>query len=72
MRSQTSRKRRWPIVLAPLIAIGCSASADENAGPDGKAAGPSYEIVGADYQPLRAAFQADSGKVRAILLGSPT
>lgn len=66
MGSRTSRKGRWTILLAPLIAIGCSAGADEEAG------GPPHQVLDVDYEPLRSAFEADSGKVRAILLGSPT
>lgn len=58
---------RWTILLAPLIAIGCSGGDDEDA-----TGSRHHEVVGADYQPLRSAFRSDSGKVRAILLGSPT
>ena len=64
--SRNARERRWTLLLASLIAIGCSAGADEGA------IGPPHQVLGADYQPLRSAFEADSGKVRAILLGSPT
>ncbi len=31
-----------------------------------------YPTVGADLEPLRSAFNADPGHVRAILLASPT
>jgi len=36
--------------------------------------GPRIDFVALDgsLEPLRSAFNADSGKVRAILLGSPT
>jgi hypothetical protein len=29
-------------------------------------------VIAADLEPLRSRFEADSGKVRAILLASPT
>ncbi len=37
-------------------------------------AGPpaEHQVLQAQWEPLRARFQADSGKVRAILLASPT
>lgn len=31
-----------------------------------------HRVVGAGFEPLRSDFTADSGKVRAILLASPT
>jgi len=31
-----------------------------------------HQVLKASFEPLRAQFQADSGKVRAILLASPT
>jgi hypothetical protein len=33
---------------------------------------PEHEVLEDSIEPLRARFNADSGKVRAILLGSPT
>ena len=37
-------------------------------------AGPpaQHQVLQARFEPLRSRFQADSGKVRAILLASPT
>jgi hypothetical protein len=36
------------------------------------AGGPGYETLMPDGEPLRAAFNAGAGKVRAIFLASPT
>ena len=33
---------------------------------------PEHEVIEDSIEPLRARFNSDSGKVRAILLGSPT
>lgn len=38
----------------------------------GAAPAPTLTPLGSDFAPLRAAFAADSGKVRAIFLVSPT
>ena len=48
-------------VVGTLLASACT----QNAPSD-------HEIVDGDAEPLRSAFNADSGKVRAIFLASPT
>lgn len=60
-RGSRSRRRNgaWLTGLT-LAAVGCG--------------GPTAEhlVVGDSVEPLAAAFEADSGKVRAIFLASPT
>lgn len=65
-RTRGWRDRWWSVPLAGVVAVGCSAGAGE----DPVAA--RHEVVDADLQPLRSAFEEDSGKARAILLASPT
>lgn len=38
----------------------------------GRGPAAAHQSIGPDFEPLRSRFQADSGKVRAILLASPT
>lgn len=45
-----------------LMLVGC--------GPSGPA--PAHMALSADLSPLRARFNADAGKVRAVFLASPT
>jgi len=63
-----SRLLRWDIVLsvAILATVGVVAlfpQAEEDSG---------YPTIAGDLEPLRAAFNADPGNVRAVLLASPT
>lgn len=53
-------KHLWMTSLLALAA--CAASA-----PD-----PGYQVLTAEAEPLRTAFNAASGKVRAIFLASPS
>ncbi|MCH7666606.1 MAG: hypothetical protein IH936_11840 [Acidobacteria bacterium] len=63
-----SRLLRWDVALgvAILAIIGVVAlfpQAEEDSG---------YPTIASDLEPLRAAFNADPGNVRAVLLASPT
>lgn len=49
-------------LLASLAAIGFVRSAPA----------PDYTVIDADAEPLRAAFNADVGKVRILMLVAPT
>ena len=53
-------KHLWRASLLALAA--CAASGSD----------PSYQLLTADAAPLRTAFNAASGKVRAIILASPS
>ena len=53
-------KHLWITSLLALAA--CAAS-----GPD-----PSYQLLTADAEPLRTAFNSANGKARAILLAAPS
>ena len=53
-------KATWLTVLLVLIAC------------EGSSAGPRYEPIGPRGEPLKTAFNAAEGKVRAVLLASPT
>jgi hypothetical protein len=59
------RRSHMPALLAmmTLLAAGCARSESGSARP--------HESL-SSIEPLRAAFNADSGKVRAIFLASPT
>jgi len=59
------RRSHLPAVLTAmtLLAVGCARSESGPARP--------HESL-SSIEPLRAAFNADSGKVRAIFLASPT
>jgi len=50
------------LLSAALVLVSCS--------PRGPV--QPHDPLGADAEPLRAAFNADSGHVRAIILASPT
>jgi hypothetical protein len=53
-------KTTW--LTALLVLIAC----------EGSGAGPRYETLGPRGEPLRSAFNEAAGKVRAVLLVSPT
>ena len=53
-------KATW--LTALLVLIAC----------EGSGAGPRHEDIGPRGEPLRSAFNAAKGKVRAVLLGAPT
>jgi len=61
MRKMVRRFSSWAPWLAALL-FACVP-----AGPPAQ-----HQALTASFEPLRAQFQADSGKVRAILLASPT
>jgi hypothetical protein len=50
------------LASALFLLLGCAPSAQA----------PSYTILSADLSPLRARFNADTEKVRAIFLAAPT
>ena len=52
-------KRFWMTSLLALAACGASAP------------NPAYQVLDASAEPLRTAFNAANGKVRAIFLASP-
>lgn len=68
------RRRRCAgsVAVALLIAAGCSGGSAEraNSGPDDGKTG--YVVLDESIEPLRAAFNAASGGVRAVLLAAPT
>jgi hypothetical protein len=53
--------RAW-LTVAALLATACGSRGPEH----------DHEKLAADAEPLRSAFNADSGVVRAIYLASPT
>ena len=58
---------RFRSILALAMAAGLTAGCK----PSGTGSSRSHETL-SSIEPLRAAFNADSGKVRAIFLASPT
>lgn len=50
----------WTVVLSAAVSTGCRGPTADHA------------VLEPDLEPLRSAFTADSGKVRAIFLASPT
>ncbi len=61
MTSRFQSLKAW-LSLASAILVGCG-----RAGPASE-----HAVMAAGFEPLRTELQADSGKVRAILLASPT
>lgn len=63
------------LALAAIVSA-CGAGPDDASEPEAASetagAAPSFREIGPDAEPLRSAFEADRGKVRAIFLVSPT
>lgn len=68
MSTASTVRRAAPLLLAALALAGCGG--DETATPQAGSAGGVQEL--ANVLDLRAAFEADAGKARAIVLLSPT
>lgn len=58
----TTTIHKLPVLALALLALACGAA-------DGD---PGYRTIAADGEPLRSAFDAETGKVRAIFLAAPS
>ena len=58
------------VILIMIVAVGSLVGLARTLGSTDATSG--YEVVGADLEPFRAAFNAASGDVRAVLLVGPT
>ncbi len=68
MSTASTLQRAGPLLLAVLALAGCGG--DETATPQAQSAGGVQKL--ANVLDLRAAFEADAGKARMIVLFSPT